>query len=49
MLRLTFHAIVGEALAELVDHDEEDTQRVSTHSHRLGNGRREGGHEKQVF
>ena len=42
MLRLTSHAIVGEALAELVDHDEEDAERVSAHGHRLGSGSREG-------
>jgi len=35
--RLTSHAIVGEALAELVDHDEKDADRVTAHGY-LGNG-----------
>ena len=41
MLRLTSHAIVGEALAELVDHDEEDTDRVSAHRRGLASGGRQ--------
>lgn len=30
--RLTSHPIVGETLAELVDHDKEDADRVAAHS-----------------
>lgn len=32
MNKLTSHAIVGEALAELIDHDEKDADRVATHN-----------------
>ena len=32
---LTTHAIVGEPLAELVDHDEEDAQGVAAHHYFL--------------